>query len=34
MPMSGGPVAGPFYIQVMGQEQGPIDHGQLAHMAR
>lgn len=30
----GAPAAGPFYIQVMGQEQGPIDYGQLAMMAR
>jgi hypothetical protein len=25
---------GGFFIQVMGQEQGPLDHGQLAMMAR
>ena len=34
MPMSGGPAAGPFYIPALGQEQGPIDGAQLAHMAK
>jgi hypothetical protein len=34
MPVSGAPVAGPFYIQVMGQEQGPIEYGQLTMMAK
>ena len=33
MPVPGSPVAGPFYIQVMGQEQGPIDYAQLTMMA-
>lgn len=33
MPVPGNPVAGPFYLQVMGQEQGPIEYAQLAMMA-
>jgi TM2 domain/GYF domain 2 len=33
-PIPGAPAAGPFYIQTMGQEQGPIDYGQLAMMAQ
>lgn len=32
-PGFGGPVAGPFFLAVMGQEQGPLDYGQLAQMA-
>lgn len=28
-----GPVPGPFFISVLGQEQGPIDYGSLAQMA-
>lgn len=28
-----GAPGGPFYISVLGQEQGPIDYGQLAQMA-
>jgi len=28
-----GPPAGPFFINYLGQEQGPIDFGQLAQMA-
>jgi TM2 domain/GYF domain 2 len=34
MPIPGAPVPGPFYLQVMGQEQGPVDYGQLAMMAK
>jgi TM2 domain-containing membrane protein YozV len=34
MSIPGASTVGPFYIQVMGQEQGPIDYGQLAMMAK
>jgi len=27
------PIAGPFFISYLGQEQGPVEYGQLAHMA-
>lgn len=33
MPVPGTPVSGPFYIQVMGQEQGPVEFSQLVMMA-
>jgi hypothetical protein len=32
-PAYGAPTGGTFYISVLGQEQGPIDHASLARMA-
>lgn len=33
IPIPGAPVSGPFYLQVMGQEQGPVEYAQLAMLA-
>ena len=30
----GAPTHGPFYVQIMGQEQGPVEYAQLQQMAK